>query len=36
MIPDGRVGDSGEIVEIEKPRRLVVTLRNEFLPGLHS
>jgi len=32
MIPDGRVGDSGEIVEIEKPRRLVLKWRNEFIP----
>jgi len=30
MIPDGRVGDSGEIVEIDRPRRLVLTWRNEF------
>lgn len=36
MIPDGRVGDSGEIVEIDKPRKLVVTWRNEFRPELHT
>lgn len=30
MIPDGRVGDSGEIVESDPPRRLVLTWRNEF------
>jgi uncharacterized protein YndB with AHSA1/START domain len=30
MIPDGRVGDSGEIVEIEPERRLVLSWRNEF------
>jgi len=34
MIPDGRVADSGEIVEIDRPRRLVITWRNEFLPDL--
>jgi len=32
MIPDGRVGDSGEIVEIEVPKRLVLKWRNEFIP----
>ncbi len=36
MIPDGRVGDGGEIVEIEKPRRLVLTWRNEFIPELRE
>ncbi len=29
-IPDGRVGDSGEILEIEPQRRLVLSWRNEF------
>jgi uncharacterized protein YndB with AHSA1/START domain len=32
MIPDGRVGDSGEVVEIEPQRRLVLKWRNEFRP----
>lgn len=32
MIPDGRVGDSGEIPEIEPPRRLVLSWRNELKP----
>src|SRR5262249_13509827 len=36
MIPDGRVGDSGEVVEIEPGRRLVLTWRNEFLPQLRD
>jgi uncharacterized protein YndB with AHSA1/START domain len=36
MIPDGRVADSGEIVEIEPYRRLVMTWRNEFKPELHK
>jgi uncharacterized protein YndB with AHSA1/START domain len=36
MIPDGRIGDSGEIVEIEPERRLVLTWRNEFKPELRA
>jgi uncharacterized protein YndB with AHSA1/START domain len=36
MIPDGRVGDSGEILEIEPHRTLVLTWRNEFLPELRA
>lgn len=36
MIPDGRVGDSGEVVEIDKPKRLVLRWRNEFLPDLRE
>lgn len=34
MIPDGRLGDSGEVIEIDKPRRLVLSWRNEFVPEL--
>ena len=34
MIPDGRVGDSGEILEIEPLRRIVLNWRNEFKPEL--
>jgi uncharacterized protein YndB with AHSA1/START domain len=34
MIPDGRVGDSGKILELDPPRRLVVSWRNEFIPAL--
>ena len=30
MIPDGRVADSGEIVEIDPPRRLVLTWQNHL------
>jgi uncharacterized protein YndB with AHSA1/START domain len=36
MIPDGRVADSGEILEIDPPRRLVLTWRNEFKPELRQ
>jgi len=36
MIPDGRVADSGEILEIEPPRRLVLKWRNEFMPELRA
>lgn len=36
MIPDGRIGDSGEVVEIEKPKRLVLKWRNEFRPELKA
>jgi len=30
MIPDGSVGDSGEVLEIDRPRKLVLSWRNEF------
>lgn len=36
MIPDGRVGDSGEILEIEPERKLVLSWRNEFVPDLRA
>lgn len=36
MTPDGRVGDSGEIVEIEPQRRLVLTWRNELFPDVRA
>ncbi len=36
MIPDGRVGDAGTVIAIDKPRRLVLTWRNQFLPELHT
>ena len=36
MIPDGRVADSGEILEIEPPRRLVLAWRNEFKPEMRE
>jgi uncharacterized protein YndB with AHSA1/START domain len=36
MIPDGRVADTGEILEIEPPRRLVLKWRNEFKPEMRA
>jgi uncharacterized protein YndB with AHSA1/START domain len=32
MVPDGRVADHGEILEIDPPRRLVLTWQNELFP----
>ena len=34
IIPDGSVTDSGEVLEIDPPRRLVLSWRNEFKPEL--
>ena len=36
MLPDGRVADSGEVIEIDPPKRLVLTWRNEFKPELRG
>jgi uncharacterized protein YndB with AHSA1/START domain len=36
MIPDGRVADSGEVLEVDRPRRLVLSWRNEFRPELKA
>lgn len=36
MIPDGRVGDSGKVLEFDPPRRLVLAWRNEFMPDLKA
>ncbi len=36
MIPDGRVADSGEVMEIERPRRFVLRWRNEFMPEVRA
>jgi uncharacterized protein YndB with AHSA1/START domain len=36
MIPDGRVGDSGEILVFEPHKKLVLTWRNEFKPELRA
>jgi uncharacterized protein YndB with AHSA1/START domain len=36
MIPDGRVGDTGEVLEIDRPHRLVLSWRNEFIPEMRE
>ena len=36
MFPDGRIADTGEILEIDPPRRLVLKWRNEFRPELKA
>ena len=36
VFPDGRVADTGEIVEVDAPKRLVLKWRNEFRPELKS
>ncbi len=36
MIPDGRVGDAGKVLEIEPHKRLVLSWRNEFMPELKA
>lgn len=36
MIPDGRVGDSGQILEIDPPRRLRLSWQNQFMPEMHA
>lgn len=36
VFPDGTLGDSGEIVEIDKPKRLVIKWRHESRPELRA
>lgn len=36
MIPDGRVADSGEILEIEPYRKLVLSWHNQFVPEMRA
>jgi uncharacterized protein YndB with AHSA1/START domain len=36
VVPDGRATDSGQVLEIDPPRRLVLSWRNEFRPELHE
>ncbi|HML28947.1 MAG TPA: SRPBCC family protein [Hyphomicrobium sp.] len=36
IFADGTVGDAGEVVEIDPPRRLVLRWRNEFRPELKA
>ena len=34
IFPDGRIADIGEIIELDRPRRIVLKWRNEFRPEL--
>lgn len=36
IIPDGRIGHSGKVLEIEPVRRLVLTWQNQFQPELQA
>jgi len=36
VFPDGRVADTGEVIEADPPKRLVLKWRNEFKPELKS
>lgn len=36
MIPDGRVADSGEVLEIDPQKRLVLKWRKEFQPEIRE
>jgi uncharacterized protein YndB with AHSA1/START domain len=36
ILPDGRIADTGEILEAEPPKRLVIKWRNEFRPELKA
>jgi uncharacterized protein YndB with AHSA1/START domain len=36
MIPGDRVADMGEVLEIDRPRRLVLRWRNEFKPEMRA
>jgi uncharacterized protein YndB with AHSA1/START domain len=36
VMKDGRVADTGEILEIDPPRRMVIKWRNEFMPDLKA
>jgi len=34
ILPDGRVADAGEVLEIDPPRKLVLKWQNQFMPEL--
>jgi uncharacterized protein YndB with AHSA1/START domain len=36
VFEDGRVCDSGEVLEVDAPRRLVLRWRNEFMPEVYA
>jgi len=35
-VPDGRVADAGEVVEIDPPRKLVLTWQNHLFPDANA
>jgi uncharacterized protein YndB with AHSA1/START domain len=36
IFPDGRVADAGKVLEIDPPRLLVLSWRNEFMPKMKA
>jgi len=36
LMPDGRVADAGEVLEVEPERRMVLTWHKEFIPELKA
>lgn len=36
MIPDGRVGDTGKVLEVDRPHKLVLSWRNESKPEMRE
>jgi uncharacterized protein YndB with AHSA1/START domain len=36
LFPDGRVADTGKLLEVDPPKRLVIKWRNEFRPEFHA
>lgn len=36
LFPDGRVGDTGEILEFDPPKRMLLKWRNEYRPELKA
>ncbi len=36
LFPDGRVADTGQILELERPKRIQLKWRNEFRPELKA
>jgi len=36
MTPDGRVGDSGKVIEADPPRKLVVSWQHQIVPELRA
>jgi len=36
LFPDGRIADTGEILELERPKRIRLKWRNEFRPELKA